>query len=184
MVKKVVQFVICIFVVSNFSYADTLGDVDQDNKVGLSEAVYALQVTSGLKLSQAAEPTSDYALNTVLMSVEGIEPLDEYVEIDLPTDVPADAKAVYLCTYVLYGVSTYSGSPYEFGMKIMDTTGQYKRSSRGIAVNSGSTPLYSYVWFPVTSDRKIKYFIYGDQSTTPNWTEVVRANIKLLAWTK
>ena len=44
---------VSILVIYQIAYADINGDIDEDGKVSLSEAIYALQVTSGLKTQVA-----------------------------------------------------------------------------------------------------------------------------------
>jgi hypothetical protein len=46
--KKIAVLVVLSVLLSSFVYADTKGDIDGDDKVGLAEAVNALQVASGL----------------------------------------------------------------------------------------------------------------------------------------
>ncbi|MCP4350111.1 MAG: hypothetical protein GY795_31915 [Desulfobacterales bacterium] len=47
--KKVVIAITCIFSVS-LSYAGILGDINNDSKIDLSETIYALQVTAGIRI--------------------------------------------------------------------------------------------------------------------------------------
>ena len=51
MKTKIYQIVILAFILLHpyTSYAEVLGDINSDGKVGLEEAIYALQVLSGLK---------------------------------------------------------------------------------------------------------------------------------------
>jgi hypothetical protein len=53
--KKIIILVILQVLCSSFVWADLKGDINGDDKVGLEEAVYALQATSGL----AVQPVED-----------------------------------------------------------------------------------------------------------------------------
>jgi len=65
-VSKLFYFFIIALIIPIQINANTIGDVDGDNRVGLPEAVYALEVSSGIKTSNAPITLSGKIINVTI----------------------------------------------------------------------------------------------------------------------
>jgi len=59
-IKRIIAIALVWFCAAGLSWGATLGDVNNDGDVGLPEAIYALQVSSGIR-PQGVTPQYDFA---------------------------------------------------------------------------------------------------------------------------
>jgi hypothetical protein len=82
MTKQLMGIIVGIFFISSQSYAGTLGDVTGDGTVGVTEAVYALQVSSGLRIPLSIN--SEIIISSFIVEIQNGAGLHEILTI--PSD--------------------------------------------------------------------------------------------------
>ena len=73
MVRLSISLMIGVFLIYSLAHGGVVGDVNGDGKVGLEEAVHALQVTAGIKTNNVNNDNNDrkeWGLGSVIMDYD------------------------------------------------------------------------------------------------------------------